>query len=98
MADVHAVDLDAAVARLEGGVHAVVDHESDGILEMVPADLVRDAFGHQDDLRDVGVLGAQLDETRAAVECLGHHVEQRAARAVVGADDEVEAQVERTAH
>ena len=61
-------------------------------------DLFGDVVRQGDDLGDILGFGAQLDETGASVEGLGHDVENRPVAAIVGADHEIEAQVETVAH
>ena len=98
LADVHAVDLDALAAGLPHHVGAVVDHEGHGVGLLVVLDDLRDVAGHLGQLGGVGVLGSQLNEGGAAMQGLIDHLGQRPVLAVLGADHEVRAQVERIAH
>ena len=98
LADVHAVDLDALAAGLPHHVGAVVDHEGHGVGLLVVLDDLRDVAGHLGQLRGVGALGSQLNEGGAAMQGLIDHLGQRPVLAVLGADHEVRAQVERIAH
>ena len=98
LSDMHAVDLDAEMPALPGHVGAVVDDERHGIRLAGGVDDVGDGAGHVGQFAGIGVLGAQLDEGRAAAQRRGHHVGHRTAFGVVGADDEVGAQIETLTH
>lgn len=95
---VHPVDLDALGTGLERGIDPVVDHKGHRVLHVMACDLFGDVVRQGDDLGDILGFGAQLDETGASVEGLGHDVENRPVAAIVGADHEIEAQVETVAH
>ena len=66
LADVHAVDLDAEFTALPGRIDAVVDDERHGVRLARLRDDGGDRLGHRGQIASVGVLGAQLDEGRAA--------------------------------
>jgi len=86
------------VGALPHHVGAVVDHEGHGVGLLVVLDDLRDVAGHLGQLRGVGALGSQLNEGGAAMQGLIDHLGQRPVLAVLGADHEVRAQVERIAH
>ena len=98
LADVHAVDLDAEFTALPGRIDAVVDNERHGVRLARLRDDVGDRLGYRGQIAGVGVLGAQLDEGRAATQRRGDDIGHRTALGVVGAHDEVGAQVEAVAH
>ncbi len=96
--DVHAIDLDAFVARLPHHIHAVVDDERHGIGFAVVFDDLRDVLRHHRDVLGVRVLGAQLDERRPAAQRVIDHIRDRTALAVLRAYYEVGAHVETVSH
>ena len=66
------VDLDALGTGLERGIDPVVDHKGHRVLHVMACDLFGDVVRQGDDLGDILGFGAQLDETGASVEGLGH--------------------------
>ena len=84
LANVHAVDSDALLARGEYAVQTVVDQQGDlaGLAGL--CDCLRGVAGQCDDLAGACHLGAHLDAGKAGVERLGHHIAHGAPERVFG--------------
>ena len=98
LADMHAIHLDALVARLPHHIHAVVDHKRHGIGLAAVLDDLRDIAGHFGDILRIRVLGAQLDERRAPTQRVIHHIRHRPALAILRTDHEIRAHIKAVAH